>query len=69
MTLKTKLEQARRHVFEGKRIVAKQRSLIAKKRAGGLDTSTAEKLLIQFERSLAIFEADLLAIEKAKNSN
>jgi hypothetical protein len=58
----TKLEQAARHVKEGKRIVARQRTLIAKLKEGGHDTEASESLLTQFERTLAIFEADLAAM-------
>jgi hypothetical protein len=58
----TKLDQAARHVREGKLIVARQRALIAHQKAGGHDTEAAENLLTLFERTLAIFEADLAAI-------
>lgn len=62
MATETKLEQAARHVMEAKRIVARQRALIAKQKEGGRDTDAAEALLAQFERTLAIFEADLKAM-------
>ena len=67
-TAETKLDQAARHVAEGKRIVARQRALIARRKEGGHDTTFAEDLLAQFERTLAVFEDDLLAIRK-ENSN
>jgi hypothetical protein len=45
-----------------------QRALIAEKRAAGQDTVLAEGTLLLFENSLAIFEADLLAIQMEENS-
>lgn len=65
----SKLVQATRHVAEGQRIVARQRRLVARQKAHGHDTETAELLLNQFEKTLAIFEADLEAIQSEKNSN
>jgi hypothetical protein len=67
VSVESKLAQATPHVVEGRRIVARQRALIAKERAAGQDTA-AEEVLVQFEKSLAIFEADLLAIQKAKDA-
>jgi len=55
------------HVLRGRRIVARQRSLIAEIRARGGDCTGAEGLLSSFERSLAIFEDDL-AILQRKNA-
>jgi hypothetical protein len=60
----SKLEQALRHVREGRRIVARQRQLINQQKAAGGDTSSSEELLLQFECTLAIFEADLQAIQE-----
>jgi hypothetical protein len=59
VTAESNLEQAARHVKEAKRIIASQRALIAKLGDGGHDTQLAKDLLDQFERTLAIFEADL----------
>jgi hypothetical protein len=64
----TKLDQAARHVREGKLIVVRQRALIADLKAGGHDTEAAENLLTLFERTLAIFEADLAAISPPRKS-
>jgi uncharacterized protein YmfQ (DUF2313 family) len=50
---------AQDHVNTGRRIVARQRQLIAKIRALGGNAGMAEDLLAAFERSLVIFEADL----------
>lgn len=66
--VESKLVQATRHVAEGRRIVAAQHALVAKKRAAGQDTAVAEGVLAQFERSLIIFESDLLAIQKEKDA-
>ena len=69
MTAETTLEQAIRHVRDGKRVVAAQRALIAKQKGEDRDTQTAESLLVQFERALAIFEDDLRAIQDAIKAN
>jgi hypothetical protein len=69
MTAETTLEQALRHVRDGKRTIAGQRALIAKQKEGGHDTEAADSLLIQFERALLIFEEDLQAIQDAIKPN
>jgi hypothetical protein len=66
--VESKLALAARHVARGKQIVVQQRALIAKRREAGQDTTLAEGILVQFENSLAIFEADLLAIKKEGGS-
>jgi hypothetical protein len=53
---------AERHVKEGQRVVARQRELIARMKALGQDTATAQELLDIFERTLAQFEDDLRVI-------
>ena len=68
MIVEGKLALAARHVAKGRQIVAQQRALVAKKRAAGQDTTLAEGVLVQFENSLAVFEADLLAIKKEESS-
>jgi hypothetical protein len=45
----TKLAMASRHVAKGRRVVERQRALIASQRKAGLNTSAAEKLLDLFE--------------------
>ena len=50
---------AQEHVAKGRAIVERQRELIARLRSLGHDTDEATRLLMQFETSLAIFEADL----------
>jgi hypothetical protein len=69
MTVETTLEQALRHVRDGKRTIAGQRALIAKQKEGGHDTEAADSLLVQFERALLIFEEDLRAIQDAIKPN
>jgi len=63
----TKLDEAislaRRHVEEGRRIVERQRKLIAEKRSG----FDATDLLKTFERSLEIFEGDLERLLRERN--
>jgi len=54
---------ARRHVEEGRRIVERQRKLIAAKRVG----PDAADLLKTFERSLEIFEGDLARLLQDKD--
>jgi 2-keto-3-deoxy-L-rhamnonate aldolase RhmA len=60
----SKIAQATRHVAEGRRIVAGQRARVARLKALGHDTSQSESLLVQFETTQAIFEADLRAIQE-----
>jgi hypothetical protein len=55
-------EMAERHVREGLRLIAWQRDLIARRKAGGLSTRRSEELLATFEISQAIFEDDLAAL-------
>jgi hypothetical protein len=69
VTAETILEQAIRHVRDGKRVIAGQRALIAKQKEGGRDTEVADSLLVQFERALVIFEEDLRAIQDAIKPN
>jgi hypothetical protein len=54
---------AARHVAEGRKIVARQRLLIAKQKEAGRETTHSENLLAQFERTLAVFEDHLQEIE------
>jgi hypothetical protein len=59
----SKLALAARHVADGRRIVAEQRARVARQQYLGLNTCQAEGLLDQFERTQAIFEADLKAAQ------
>ncbi|MCC6780007.1 MAG: hypothetical protein IT537_25805 [Hyphomicrobiales bacterium] len=55
---------ARRHVESGRKIVERQRELIAEIRSRGGDCRTAEDLLARFERTLSVFEDDLADLMK-----
>jgi hypothetical protein len=59
MPVETSQAIAQRHVAAGRAIVARQRNLIERIRALGLDTGEAESLLRQFEATLLVFEEDL----------
>jgi hypothetical protein len=58
-----RLQMARRHVIEGRRVIAAQQELIARLRARGEDTSVDERLLRRFEQNQTIFEKDLKTLE------
>ena len=58
------IEIARKHVAEGRRIVAVQRQRIASGKLRGQD---AHDLLTTFERSLEIFEHDLDRLLKTRD--
>ena len=60
----SKLARAARHVADGRRIVAEQRARVARQQSLGLNTSEAKGLLALFERTQAIFEADLKAAQE-----
>jgi hypothetical protein len=65
-----RLEMARRHVEEGRSIVARQRAIISEMKRKGHEVSTAEDPLDQFVSALDIFEGDYAAIKKdLENSN
>jgi hypothetical protein len=55
MTLQERIALATRHVEAGRRIVARQREIVAT----GVLGARAQELLELFERSQDIFEADL----------
>lgn len=59
-----RLPTAKRHVTDGRRIVAAQRALVARLKAAGHDTSAHEALLDRFERTQCIFEDDLEALKR-----
>jgi len=66
--METPLEQATRHVTEGRRVIARQKLLIARLQAAGCRTAVADGLLVQFEQTQRIFEDDLARLEKARKS-
>jgi hypothetical protein len=57
------LDIARRHVADGRRLVAVQRLRIERLRAQRRDTETAERILGLFEKSQEIFETHLQQLE------
>jgi hypothetical protein len=59
----TKFDQINRHVREARGVVSRQIRLIATQKASGRDTAASEQLLAQFERTLAIFEAELVEVQ------
>ena len=65
------LEQARRHVADGDKHVARQRQLVAKLDRDGHDSSEARRLLEQFEELLRLHiqDRDRLIKELSEISN
>jgi hypothetical protein len=57
--LAERIEMARHHVSKGRAVLSRHRQLVANQQARGLDAAISEELLVQFERSQAIFEEDL----------
>ena len=60
---RTRRAIAERQVESGQRLIEKQRGLIADKKARGLDAGASEQLLASFERSQAVFQEELAAID------
>lgn len=58
---------AERQVESGRRLIGRQRELIAENKARGLDAVAAGRLLASFERSQAIFEEEFAAIDGGGN--
>jgi hypothetical protein len=59
------LAQAESHAWRGRRIVARQRQLIAQLGAQGANTRLAKELLGRFEQSLELFEKHLAELKNA----
>jgi hypothetical protein len=57
-----KLALAERHVLAGRKIVARQRQLVEAVEAAGRDASFERTTLDLFERTLKIFEDDVLRL-------
>lgn len=64
MTPDDRFTMAERHIQEGRRILERHRTIIAERRALGLDTREAEELMATFECLLNIFDRDLGAISE-----
>jgi hypothetical protein len=63
-TLLEHLAQARRHVAAGKRLIARQRELVAELERDGHDSSTAKQLLRIFEETQKLHVADRDRLER-----
>ena len=61
------LNKARRLVDEGRRIVWRQKGLIARRRAAGLDVVEAEQILQLLEANLKTFEQHRDSLESKGN--
>ncbi|MBS3649662.1 hypothetical protein KEU06_13700 [Pseudaminobacter sp. 19-2017] len=59
----TEIEMVRRHVREGERHVAIQKSILDDLAAAGRPTDLAKKLLAEFEETLAQHRAHLARLE------
>jgi hypothetical protein len=64
--MESELEQARRHVAEGRRLIAAQEDLIKSLKAQGKPTDNAEATLETFKRCQAMFEGHLKAISQSQ---
>jgi hypothetical protein len=61
MTLDEKIAMAQRHVEDGRRVIERQRALVAR-----IGSQTSVDLLAVFERTQGIFEADLADLLKRR---
>ena len=55
---------ARHHVEWGRQVIDRQRQYLKEPKESGRDTKTAEKFLLELERTQKVFEHDLAALEK-----
>jgi len=55
-----------RHIESGRRVIDRQRAIVAHKKALGLNSDVFENLLGAFERTQAIFEQDLADLNRRK---
>jgi len=60
--LDAQIEQARRHVEDGRKIIERQRKRVA----AGVAVPSAAELLQQFEQTQAIFEQELARLIKER---
>jgi hypothetical protein len=61
------LDRVQRNLDAARRMVDRQRRLIAELQADGHDTEIAQDLLLVFERSQAMFERELAAVLKEQS--
>jgi hypothetical protein len=64
--METMFDMAQRHVLDARKIVERQRELIARKGAHHQDTTEAQELLVRFEKTLAMFEEHLAELTGRK---
>ena len=62
-TLELHLRQARAHVAQGEKHIARQRAVVASLEAGGHDSEAARELLATFEDSQVMHVADVARLE------
>jgi hypothetical protein len=63
----TELETAQRHVGRGREIVARQRGIIARRKAAGLSLTLAEELLSELQTTQRLLESQLARIVDRNN--
>jgi hypothetical protein len=68
MVFKTDLAMAKRHVAEGERHVRLQRSIIARLKKLGEDTTVAREVEHRLEDLLALHRQELAQLERPTNS-
>ena len=57
---------ARRHVEWGRQVIDRQRQYLKELKESGRDTETAEKFLLELERTQKVFEHHLADLERRR---
>ena len=57
---------ARHHVEWGRQVIDRQRQYLKELQESGRDTETAEKFLLELERTQKVFERDLADLERRR---
>jgi hypothetical protein len=57
---------ARHHVEWGRQVIDRQRQYLKELKESGRDTETAEKFLLELERTQKVFERDLADLERRR---
>jgi hypothetical protein len=63
------ISHRKRHVLGGRRIVERQREIVARKKAAGIDATLSKELLQTFQITPVTFEDDLAALLAEVNRN
>jgi hypothetical protein len=63
-----KLEAVRKHVLRGRRVIERQKLVIARYNAQGRPTAAAEQLLDHFQETQADLEAELARLQKEEGT-